>query len=256
LILWEKGLWYLTMVLTAAVLGKLWATGLLKIYKLLFCYLAIDLLSSIAASAFSYDTYWYGIFYFTCQTLKVILAGFVLREVYALALERTPALAQFGRSSIGLILAAAALIPVIVVLADNSSSPHSKLQDFLMWEQTISATVAIFLILISMFAAWFPVRLKRNVIVYVGGFVMWSMARATAAHFMNQWSGNTRVGSIVNSVDMCVCIGCLLLWLIGLQPEGESRTAVVGHLWNRAEAERLTEQLDAINDSLERLRRR
>jgi hypothetical protein len=51
-------------------------------------------------------------------------------------------------------------------------------------------------------------------------------------------------------------MGCLLVWLLGLRREGESRTAVVGHLWNRAEADRLTEQLDAINDSLERLRRK
>jgi hypothetical protein len=44
--------------------------------------------------------------------------------------------------------------------------------------------------------------------------------------------------------------------MLGFKREGEARTAVVGHLWNRAEADRLTEQLAAINNSLARMRRK
>jgi hypothetical protein len=44
--------------------------------------------------------------------------------------------------------------------------------------------------------------------------------------------------------------------MAGFRSDGESRTAVVGHLWSRAEAERLSRQLESINNSLERLRKR
>jgi hypothetical protein len=125
-----------------------------------------------------------------------------------------------------------------------------------LFEQTMDGTMAIFLIIISIFMGWFPVRMRRNVIVYIGGFLLWALSRSAAAHIVNQWSGNTQVSLVVSSMQMFIEMGCLLLWLLELRREGESRTAVVGHLWNRAEAERLTDQLDAINSGLERLRRK
>jgi hypothetical protein len=85
---------------------------------------------------------------------------------------------------------------------------------------------------------------------------VWALSRSAALHLVRQWSSNAYLAQIVNTIEMWVILGCLLYWLIGLRREGEARTAVVGHLWNRAEAERLSSQLDAINDRLERLRRR
>jgi hypothetical protein len=253
---WVKVLLYVTTALTAAVLVKLWSSGLARIYKLLFCFLVSDLLSSVVALAVLYDTTWYGYFYFSLQTLKFAVAVPVLVEIYSLALERTPALAQFGRNTVIYVLGAAALFPFAGLLMDHSKSAHPYLRAFLLFEQTMDATMAIFLIIISAFMAWFPVRMRRNVILYAGGFIVWSLSRSAALHVVNQWSGNTTVNLAANLVDMFISMGCLLVWLLGLRREGESRTAVVGHLWNRAEADRLTEQLDAINDSLERLRRK
>jgi hypothetical protein len=254
--LWEKGLLSLTSVLTLAVMVKLGVTGLVRIYKLLFAYLAADLLTSIVALTVPFDTNWYAYTYFADQTLRIVLAAFVLVEIYWLALERTPALAQFGRNSVGGILAGAALFPFVVFLRDQSASAQPLLRGFLLSEQTMEGTMAIFLILISIFMAWFPVRMRRNVIIYIGGFIVWSLARSAQLHLVNQRSGNRSINMLVTSIQLCIALGCLVLWLAGFKREGESRTAVVGHLWNRAEAEHLTKQLEAINNSLERLRRR
>jgi len=245
-----------TAGLTVALLVKLWSSGLAKIYKLLFCFLVSDLISAVVALAVPYDTNWYGYLYVVLQTLKIAVAVPVLVEIYALALENTPALAQFGRNTVRYVLAAAALFPVAWVLVDHARSAHPYLRAFLLFEQTMNATIAIFLIIISAFMAWFPVRMRRNVILYAGGFILWSLSRSAMLHVINQWSGNKQVSLAANCADMLIIAGCLLSWLLGLKREGESRTAVVGHLWNRAEAERLAEQLHAINDSLERLRRK
>ncbi len=255
---WEKAVWYLTIGLTAAVLVRLSLTGLVKIYRLLFFYLASDFLSSVAGLFISFHSKAYADYYFSAQTVKIVIAALMLVEIYSLALERHPALAQFGRSIVGYILLAAAVIPVVLLFTDHSASvgAHPYVRTFFLFEQTMDAIMALFLVLISIFLGWFPVRMRRNVIVYIGGFIVWTLSRSALVYVINQRFTNRHVTQASNIVQMCFTLGCLFWWLFGLKREGEARTAVVGHLWNRAEAERLTKQLDAINDSLERLRRR
>jgi hypothetical protein len=254
---WVTGLLWLTIGLTSAVLVKMWASGLARIYRLFCCYLTVDLVSSLTSLFVPFNTRLYGNVYFSDQTLKIVLAGLVLMEIYSLALERHPAMARYGRRVVGYFLLAAAAIPVVALLTDHSKSRISPyLRMFFLFERTMDGTIAIFLILISLFLLWFPVRLRRNVIVYIAGFIIWSLSRSAAAHLETLFPGNSTANFVINTGEMCVVLGCLLLWLLGFQREGEGRTAVVGHLWNRAEAERLTRQLDAINDRLEDLRRR
>jgi hypothetical protein len=253
---WEKGVWCLTIVLTAAVLFQLYRNGLVRIYKLLFGYLALDFLSSIAGLFISFHSIAYAYYYFSAQTLKIVVSAFMLVEIYSVALERHPALAQFGRSMVGYILLVAAIVPVAGLYLDHSAAAgaHPYVRTFFLFEQTMDAMMAIFLILLSVFLAWFPVRMRRNVIVYLGGFIVWSLSRSAVVHLINQWFNNRHLTQMSNIAQMCVTLGCLYFWMVGFKREGEVRTAVVGHLWNRAEAERLTERLDAINDGLARMR--
>jgi hypothetical protein len=253
---WQTGVLLLTAMLTAVVLVKLWHAGLIKIYRLLFCFLAVDLLSSAVPFLIDFHSTAYGNTYFSLQTLKIVIAAFMLVEIYSLALERHPALAQFGRNTVGYMLAAAAVMPAIVLLVDRSATTKTPLfvRMFFLFEQTTNATMAIFLILLSLFLAWFPVRMRRNVIVYIGGFIAWSLSRSAMLLVINHWFNNRTLTDVSNIVQTCIELGCLTLWALGFQREGETRTAVVGHLWNRAEAERLAEQLDSINDSLARMR--
>lgn len=255
--IWENGIWYLVIGLTAGVVVKLLASGLLKIYKLLFSYLLLSLVSSLAALAIPNNTEAYGDLYFASETARIVLASLVVAEIYSLALENTPALARFGRNAVGYILGAAMLIPAIALLLDNSGSgtPYPFLRLFYLFEQTMNGTIGIFLILISVFMAWFPVRLRRNVIAYVSGFIVWTLTNSAGAHLVNNFPKNLVAIRTISSIRMCIVVGCLVWWLVVLKREGETRTAVVGHLWNREEAERLTEQLDSINNGLARLRR-
>jgi hypothetical protein len=254
---WENGVWYLVIALTAAVLVKLLLSGLLRIYKLLFCYLVLSFFSSLAALTIPYNTKTYGDFYFTSETARILLAALVVVEIYSLALENTPALARFGRNVVGYILGAAMIVPAVAVFLDYSGSgePNPYLRLFHLFEQTMNGTIAIFLILISLFMAWFPVRLRRNVIAYISGFIVWTLTNSAIAHLLIEFPQKLLAVRTISSIRMCVVAGCLLFWSAVFKREGEARTAVVGHLWNRAEAERLTEQLDAINNGLARLRR-
>ena len=247
---------YLYLVLATVLLWKLHATGLATTYRRLFFYLAFDFLFTLGGFAFTQNQFWSGIFYFSGQTIKIVIAAFVLIEIYARALENTPALAQYGRNMVAYILGASALLPLVLLLIDRTPSRYWELAAFFRLEQTMGAAMGIFLIILTAFLLYFPVRMKRNVLFYASGFTAWALVHTVTVFMGIHVSGNLRAGAILNLIQSCVQTGCLVYWMAGLRKEGETLTAVVGHLWNREEAERLTEQLDSINDSLERFRRR
>jgi hypothetical protein len=254
---WQHAVLYLYLVLTMALLWKLHATGLATTYKRLFVYLAFDGLFTLVGFAFTQNQKGYGLFYFGGQTIKIVIAAFVLIEIYSRALENTPALAQYGRNMVAYILGASALLPLVLLLIDRTTPTRFReLVAFLRLEQTMGAAMGTFLIILTLFLLYFPVRLRRNVLFYAGGFTAWALVHAVTVFVGIHANGNLRTGDIVNLIQSCVQVGCLLYWMAGLRKEGETLTAVVGHLWNREEAERLAEQLDSINDTLERLRRR
>lgn len=255
MIRWEQGIVYLNLGLTAAVLWKIWSRKLAHVYKLFFFYLAADLLLTVGGFCFKPNTNDAAYYYFAAQTFKILIGSFVLVEIYSLALERTPALAQFGRNSVAYILAASALFPVVALVWDRSPTKYPLLRSFLLFEQTMGTTMGIFLLLLSIFMAYFPVRMRRNVFFYSSGFIVWALAHSASVALANHFVGRDSVHDAINFGGFCMEAVCLLYWLVGLQKEGEARTAVIGHVWNRAEAARLTDQLDAINNSLERLRR-
>jgi hypothetical protein len=111
----------------------------------------------------------------------------------------------------------------------------------------------LFLIIIVLFMVWFPVRLKRNSALYIGGFGLYFLTRTMAMLFYN-FAPRSR--DAVDHALLAASIGCLLVWLFALTPKGEEITTVVGHRWAPQEADHLIGQLDAINARLVRLSRR
>ncbi|HVO96897.1 MAG TPA: hypothetical protein VMT15_02475 [Bryobacteraceae bacterium] len=251
----EQGVTYLTSGLALAVLWRLWSARLAPIYKLLFFYLTADTVLTVGGLSIQPNTNWYAYYYIGAQTVKILIAAFVLVEIYSLSLANTPALAQFVRNCVAYILAASALFPGVALVLDRSPARYPLLRGFFLFEQTMGAIMAIFLVLLSIFLAYFPVRLRRNVFVYSSGFIVWAVTHSVAVFLVNHSPGDNRFRATVNLSQAFIQAGCLLFWLAGLQQEGELRTAVVGHIWSRAEADRLTELLEAINSRLERLRR-
>jgi hypothetical protein len=252
----ENTIWYLDILVVAALIVRLMQNGLSRTYRRLFLYLSIDLVQSLLAALLQSDPYAYGVVYFVFRTLKMIVAVFLILEVYRLALADQPALAAYGRKAVAGVLVAAGLVASLGLAMDYSASPsrYPILKGFRVIERTMDGWMALFLILISCFIAWFPVRMKRNVALYIGGFVAWSLAHSSMLLFINLVPAEARHPFSI--VILLVEFLCLLVWLVGLRPEGEELITVTGHLWNPGAMERLTSQLGSINASLERLGRR
>jgi hypothetical protein len=253
----EKYLLILGTGLTAAVLVRIVATGLITTYKLLVVYLALDLVQSLASYVIPIHTNRYAYMYFCFQTLKIVTAAFILANIYSLALERRPALARFGRNSVGYALAASGFIPLIGLAMDHSvtAGRYPILRAFFLFEQTMDATTGIFLILISGVIWWFAVPMRRNLMVYLGGFVLWSLSHSVLIHAVNLRFDNAQFKHAAEALQASVSMACLLFWLVGFARSGESRTVVVAPLRGNSDADLLAGRLDAINTRIEHLAR-
>jgi hypothetical protein len=246
--------WYCNIGATFLLIIRLRTSGLNRIYRAFSWYLLESLLQDALAlvvrSPFrrTVDLYMAG------QTVKLILTVFVVMELYHFALAGQPALARYGRSSVGAALAFCALASTLVVTLlpvvgyiKPGNSP--VLYYFYAFERTMDSAVLFFLFLASAFLAWFPVRVPKNVAIYMGGFV---------AYFLTRWAAlfwiviSHRYLNLANFIMMSIAFICLTAWIVSLRKEGEKTSTVTGHRWNPGQADRLMGQLIAINAKLER----
>jgi hypothetical protein len=112
--------------------------------------------------------------------------------------------------------------------------------------------VLLFLVGAVLFLLWFPVKVRRNVAVCMGGFVFYWFERWAGVLLVNL---HPKSSFAVNAVMLILSLACLLVWTLAIRPEGEILITVTGHRWNPAETEHLLVQLNAINARLEQITR-
>jgi hypothetical protein len=253
--LWLPWPTYVDLAASLALVARLLQNGLYRVYRFFFAYLAADAMETLLAVLFQTRLQWYANLYLVGQTVKIILAVFLVLEVYQLALEHHPALAQFIRNSIVYVLAVAAGLAALGIALDRYIPPGRSVivHRFNTFERTMDICVLALLVLVVVFMTWFPVRLRRNGALYIGGIIIYFASRSAGLLLRNLAPEFKRP---IDHGILIAAILCLSVWLMALTREGEKITTVVGHRWQPAEATRLAAQLDAINARLLRLSRR
>jgi hypothetical protein len=251
----EQAMWYVNMAAAAVLLVRLCTQGLVAGYPFLFAYLFADTLETLVLSAFAHRPHIRTEIYFVGQTVKVALAIFVVLELYELALAQQPALARFGRRMLGYLFSVAAGFGLVNLLLEFEGADRKRgafLVNFLRAERSVDLVAFIVLILIAGFLLWFPVRARRNVAVWLGGFLLYSFSRWTGLLLTNRYPQFTHELYVVMQA---ASLACLVGWSLLLKRAGEKEIVVTGHTWDHAQAERLTVQIDAINSRLVRMAR-
>ena len=251
----ETAMWYINMAAAAVLFARLYAQGLVRAYPFLFAYLFVDTLEQIVALAFAKNRHIYTEIYFVGQAVKVGLAIFVILELYELALAQQPALARFGRRMLGYVFSIAVAFGLVNLLLEFDGADPERgalLVRFLRMERSMDLVTFVVLILIAGFLLWFPVRARRNVAVWLGGFLLYSFSRWAGLLLNNRFRQLTHE---LNVAMLAVSLGCVIGWTVMLKRAGEKEVVVTGHAWDRDQAERLTVQLDAINSRLVRMAR-
>lgn len=251
-----QGMVYLNLAAVLVLLVRLFALGLFRIYRSLFFYLLTYTLQFFATAIFPITSAAYSYSYMVGESANVALSMLVVLELYRLALAGQPALAGFGRKTVAYAMALAAVVAAGGVMLDTIVPPGQSrfTHHFFTAERTLDFAILIFLLLISAFLTWFPVKVRRNIVLYIAGFAVFYLSRSFGLLMINLLPPASL--SVVNNVFTVVSFSCLIAWLLGLRRESEDTTTTVGHRWNPAAMERLSGQLDAINATLVRFGRR
>jgi hypothetical protein len=245
--------WYLNIAATLILLVRLRLNGLHRIYRAFSWYLLADLVEQ-ALALLAHTQRRSAYVYMGGQTVKMILSVFVVLELYQFALAAQPAMARYGRRTAGTVLAVsgviAALSLLVLPLVGSMVAPGRSpvVYYFYAFERTMDTAVLFFLLLISAFMSWFPVRIPKNVAVYIGGFV---------AYFLSRWAYVLIISlrrdllPALNLATLSISLVCFGAWIALLRTEGETASTVTGFRWNPLEMDRLSGQLAGINAKLE-----
>ena len=110
--------------------------------------------------------------------------------------------------------------------------------------------IVLLLLLMSVFLTWFPVKMKRNVLLFGGVFLIFYFARASGLLLTNVLRPEARIP--LSNAMLAISVLCMIYWLFAMRREAEDADAVTSVHRNPERLAELTRQLDAINAAVSR----
>lgn len=239
------------IVALLALYAKMSWDGLYKIYVYFFGYLAVELLQLLVPVFVPLDGRMYRDAYVVSQALVICFSILVVLELYSIVLRRLPGIGNVSRRYIKVTLVLAAGISLLPLSLEKT--PNTVTGYLFILQRPVMTSLLVFILLITAFLVYYPVPLGRNVLVYLLGYAVYFVTNSTTIFIRNlghYWSRP------ISDVHMLVFFTCLVFWLFALSRSGEAKRVVVGHQWNPSDEGRLLAQLEAINASLLRSRRK
>lgn len=256
----ELALWKLSPLLTALLLGRMALNGLWRKYPGAVFYLSVTLARTVSLqlltsggadnNPFSEPLYPKVYLY----TLPLLWASYfsVAYEIYSQVLAGYKGLSVLGRRTLVAAVLLSLTISVISVWPDFNYSDEiwKQLRTTLLVDRAVVFSLLFFLVLNAAFLAWYPIPLRRNLLVYSFVFACLFFSVAAAYFYRNllghEW---TRVASAALTAANCLC---LLLWLLLWSPAGERIVSFSIAVRDPGSQKRLLEQLQQLNAFLER----
>ncbi len=248
----ERVLFYLNFFAELLLLWRFIRCQLHRTYRSLFWYWVVQAVVALVLMSVPMFTYRYLYTYYGAQTIVLFMAVFVVQDLYRIALLEYPAVVSLERRIMIGAMVIAAMVALLGIPLDSTILPghYPAIQRFLTFERIMNFVILMLLLLISGFLLWFPIKVRRNIVVYIFGFVLFHASRSFGFLLINlQPQEATRV---ISTVLLGVTLLCLLIWIVGIRPEGERATATPGYRRDPEAMRRLSRQLEAINQTLAR----
>ncbi len=248
----ERALFYLNFIAEVALLCRLIQCRLYRTYKSLFLYWLVQALGGLVLLFAGSGTWLYLYIYWAAQTVNIFMALYVVQDLFHIALAEHAAIASFGRRMVLVAIALAAVVALAGVTLDATiqRGQYAAIQRFSTFERSMNFVILIFLLLISILLLWFPIKVRRNLVVYISGFLLFAAARSFGLLLANLLPQGFTV--LVSTILLALTLLCLLIWMIGIRAEGERVSATPGYRRDPEAMQRLSRQLDAINATLAR----
>jgi hypothetical protein len=251
----ERVLAYLNFIAELGLIWRLLQCGLHRRYRSLFIYWLAQALANVAILSIPNFTYLYLYVYWAAQTMNIFMAVFVVQDLYRIALSAHPAVASFGRRSMLAVLAIASFLALSGLLLDTAipAGQPAAIHHFATFERSMNFVVLVYLLVISSLLLWFPIKVQKNIAVYIIGFVLYSASRSFGLLLSNLLP--EQATRPISTVLLALTLLCLMIWILGIRRENERVIATPGFRRTPEAVRRLSAQLDAINSALARFGR-
>lgn len=245
---------YLIIVQTIGLVAlciRLWSGGLQRIYVCFFDYLLLALVQTAVLSFIPFNSESYAEAWIATEGVIVCFYALIVLECYSTVFHELPGIAGIGRRYIKITVVVVTCITLVIIVLGKQ--PTTMFQYFFLVERSLALSLVLLLFLMSAFLLYYPVPLKRNVVVYSIGYSLYFLTKAAGLFARSLEPGWSRT---INTIGIAVSTSCLIFWCLALNRHGEVKTVVIGHRWNRDDEEQLLAQLKAINSSLLRTLRK
>jgi hypothetical protein len=235
---------------SALTAGKLYATGLRRIYPVFFLYFIFRVCNSIWPLVLGTKHVHYVSIWICTEPIGWIFTILVVRELYRLIFSRLKGLYTAGRWA--MYIGSAISIGISVLSLMHKIVPQSRqaskgIPYILAIDRGVDLSLAIFILLMLLFLSLYPAPLRRNLIIHATLFSIFFISNSLGV-LIRAVFGN-RINNETNLFMMGVSAVCTLAWFFLLTPRGEE--ARVSLPWLGPEDEsRLLVQLDALNSTL------
>lgn len=227
------------------LIARLWSADLYRIYPFFFSYLLAELLRIAIMSAIPFRGRLYPKFWVGGELAVACLYALIVVELYRVVLHDLPGIATTARRYITGTVVVATFGSLLLLRLEET--PKNFVSATLVIDRAIVFSLVIFILLVSGFLVYYPVRLSRNVVFYSIGYAVYFLTKATALFIRTL---GHYVLPQISIVLMTVASLCLLLWILTLNRKGELLTVVIGHKWKSDDEARLLSKLKDINAHL------
>jgi len=247
----EYYLWYLSLLLHAALFTRLCWLGLALRYKAFSLCLLLQIIRTLILLPLSPNTNVYAYVYIYSEPVLIACRVAVVLEIYGKVLSSYRGLSILGRGTLIGALAISGLVSVFTHLMefDFTHERFQMLRAMHLVESTVYTTLLFFLFALAAFIIWYPTPLKKNIILYSFGYSLYFVGVAAAIYLRNlDASALTRVASTGRLV---VTDAALLLWVVLVRKSWEEESGGVAIRFSAESQERLLSQLEALNRTIE-----
>jgi hypothetical protein len=243
---WQIVLLFCNLIGFSVLLARLTDIGLAKSYPALTVWLAANAVLSLLPLVVHMDWLFYYWFYIGTEGLTVILYVFTVLELYGKVLRDLAGFASVARRMIPAIVSISAVGSACLLAFGGR--PVRYIDWLYRIDRTVMTSLILFVLMITAFMVWFPIRVSRNTAIYSVGYAAYMVPKA-AALFMSNAVGNGPL-KIRGAICMVACTLCLVFWAVALHRTEETSVVSLGRTFNPNDERRLLAQLEAINRGL------
>jgi len=239
----------LETILCVLLLRQMWLFGLIRVYRLFSALVLLQALLIFVFLLVHKGTNLAALLYRLSTPPAWILSILVIYELYARLLHDYPGIVTAGRW----MLSAATVIAVVVSLLSSPIDWNVAIHKFPITyyysyvQRAISTTQMLFMLAMTVFLRWFPIRLSRNIHVHTAILFLYCLVKFSISLLYN--FSDASFTDAINLVDLIGSCLCFAGWILQFGPNGTDAPANQIKVDSEQEA-RILLKLRAINDTL------